>query len=237
MQFLCRFRKAMSTLYKILVFVLVGSLSSFTPVAEGEKDTDPAANLANARTCYVKCDLEGKLDFQIFANAMESLDEMEYSNENIVSIIDFSLPSTDKRLFILDLKNQKVLYHTYVAHGKNTGANVATSFSNRKGSNQSSLGLYRTGESYQGKHGYSLRLDGLEKGFNDNARSRAVVIHSAWYVSEDFIKKHGRLGRSWGCPALPVDVSREIIDLIKGGSCLYIYADDPYYKENSILAD
>ena len=114
---------------------------------------------------------------------------------------------------------------------------MATKFSNNKGSNQSSLGLYRTGESYQGKHGYSLRLDGLEKGFNDNARIRAVVMHSASYVSESFIKRHGRLGRSWGCPAVPVEISEEIIDLIKGGSCLYIYANDSNYIENSILAD
>ena len=168
---------------------------------------------------------------------MESIEEMEYSNEDIVTIIDFSKPSTEKRLFILDLEKQKILYHTYVAHGKNTGQNVATKFSNNKGSNQSSLGLFRTAESYQGKHGYSLRLDGLEKGFNDNARSRAVVMHSASYVSEGFIQKHGRLGRSWGCPALPVELSKEIIDLIKEGSCLYIYADDSNYLENSILSD
>ncbi len=194
-------------------------------------------NPVDVRTCYTNCGLEGKLDFKIFANAMESLDEMEYGNEDIVTIIDFSKPSTEKRLFILDLRNQQVLYQTFVAHGKNTGANMATKFSNNKGSNQSSLGLYRTGESYQGKHGYSLRLDGLEKGFNDHARSRAVVMHSANYVSEDFIKRHGRLGRSWGCPAVPVEISEEIIDLIKGGSCLYIYANDSNYIENSILAD
>jgi hypothetical protein len=191
----------------------------------------------DARTYYTNCGLEGKLDFEIFAFAMEALDEMEYGNEDIVTIIDFSKPSTEKRLFILDLKKQQILYHTFVAHGKNTGANMATKFSNNKGSNQSSLGLYRTGESYQGKHGYSLRLDGLEKGFNDNARSRAVVMHSASYVSESFIKRHGRLGRSWGCPAVPVEFSEEIIDLIKGGSCLYIYADDISYLENSILSD
>ncbi len=218
----------MSTFYSILVFVLMSNLNS--AVLE---DVSPV----DARTYYTNCGLEGKLDFEIFAFAMEALDEMEYGNEDIVTIIDFSKPSTEKRLFILDLKKQQILYHTFVAHGKNTGANMATKFSNNKGSNQSSLGLYRTGESYQGKHGYSLRLDGLEKGFNDNARSRAVVMHSASYVSESFIKRHGRLGRSWGCPAVPVEFSEEIIDLIKGGSCLYIYADDISYLENSILSD
>ena len=199
--------------------------------------SNPGSFVLDARTCFSNLGLEGKLDFEVFAYAMESLDEMEYSKENIVTIIDFSKPSTEKRLFILDLKKQKILFHTFVAHGKNTGLNMATRFSNNKGSNQSSLGLFRTGESYQGKHGYSLRLDGLEKGFNDNARSRAVVMHSASYVSEDFIKRHGRLGRSWGCPALPVELSKEIIDLIKDGSCLYIYANDKHYLENSILSD
>lgn len=217
--------------------MLISSLLSPVEGREGEKDIDHRLKPHELRTCYVNCNLEGKLDFQIFENVMESLEEMEYSNEDIVTIIDFSKPSTEKRLFILDLEKQKILYHTYVAHGKNTGQNMATKFSNNKGSNQSSLGLFRTAESYQGKHGYSLRLDGLEEGFNDNARSRAVVMHSASYVSEGFIQKHGRLGRSWGCPALPVELSKEIIDLIKGGSCLYIYADDSNYLENSILSD
>jgi hypothetical protein len=227
----------MGTIYHILVFVLMSNLNSAVLVTEGEKDGDHSLNLVDARTCYSNCDLEGKLDFEIFANAIESLHEMEYGNEDIVTIIDFSKPSTEKRLFILDLKKQELLYHTFVAHGKNTGVNMATKFSNNKGSNQSSLGLFQTGESYQGKHGYSLRLDGLEKGINDNARSRAVVMHSANYVSEDFIKRHGRLGRSWGCPAVPVEFSKEIIDLIKGGSCLYIYANDSHYLENTILSD
>ena len=227
----------MGTILNILIFVLISTPGSPVVGNEGEKDINYALNTVEARSCYTNCNLEGKLDFEIFTYALESLDEMEYSNENIVTIIDFSKPSTEKRLFILDLKKQELLYHTFVAHGKNTGVNMATKFSNNKGSNQSSLGLYRTGESYQGKHGYSLRLDGLEKGFNDNARSRAVVIHSASYVSEAFIKRHGRLGRSWGCPAVPFEISEEIIDLIKGGSCLYIYANDNNYLENSILSD
>ena len=227
----------MGTIYNILIFVLMSNPSSPVVENEGVKDISHALNTVEARTFYSNCNLEGKLDFEIFAYALESLDEMEYSNEDIVTIIDFSKPSTEKRLFILDLEKQELLYHTFVAHGKNTGVNMATKFSNNKGSNQSSLGLYRTAESYHGKHGYSLRLDGLEKGFNDNARSRAVVMHSASYVSEAFIKRHGRLGRSWGCPAVPVEFSKEIIDLIKGGSCLYIYANDKHYLENSILSD
>jgi hypothetical protein len=227
----------MGAFYKILISLWISALTFTGSGKDGNKKGASSDNPVNPTECYVNAGLEGKLEKEIFENALESLDEMDYPNEDIVSIIDFSKPSTDKRLFVIDLKNQKLLYHTLVAHGKNTGANVATSFSNKKGSNQSSLGLYRTAESYHGKHGYSLRLDGLEKGFNDNARSRAVVIHSAWYVSENFIKKHGRLGRSFGCPALPADQSREIIDLIKDGTCLYIYASDENYLKNSILSD
>ncbi len=227
----------MGILSNILALFLLSGMTFSAPEEEDGKLPNPSAREVSAENCYINCELKGKLDFQIFENVMESLDEMEYRNEEIVTIIDFSKPSTEKRLIILDLKQQKILHHTYVAHGKNTGQNRAVKFSNRQGSNQSSLGLYQTAESYFGKHGYSLRLDGLEKGFNDKARSRAVVLHSAAYVSEDFIKKYGRLGRSFGCPAVPLENSKEIIDLIKGGSCLYIYANDSYYLENSILAD
>ena len=186
---------------------------------------------------YHNCGLEGKLDYEIFENAMECLDELEFNNEGLLTIIDFTKPSTEKRLFIIDLNNQELIHHTLVAHGKNTGLNVAEIFSNTSQSLQSSLGFYNTGEPYYGKHGYSLRLDGLEKGINNNARKRAIVIHGAKYVSEDFIEDHGRLGRSWGCPALPVDQTKEIIDLIKKGTCLYIYSDDKDYLENSVLSD
>ena len=227
----------MGILSNILALFLLSGMAFSAPEEEGGNLPNPSAHVVSAENCYINCELEGKLDFQIFENVMESLDEMEYRNEEIVTIIDFSKPSIEKRLIILDLKEQKILHHTYVAHGKNTGENWAEKFSNKQGSNQSSLGLYKTAESYFGKHGYSLRLDGLEKGFNDKARSRAVVLHSAAYVSEGFIKKYGRLGRSFGCPAVPLENSKEIIDLIKGGSCLYIYANDSYYLENSVLAD
>lgn len=237
MELLCRLCNSMNIYFNILagIFILMGIF--IPPEKGGDEDRNPNAKPDITNTTYINCNLEEKLDLKIFKNAMESLNEMEYNNEDIVTIIDFSKPSAEKRLFILDLKNQKLLYLTFVAHGKNTGLNIATKFSNTNRSLQSSLGLYQTGEPYQGKHGYSLRLDGLEKGFNDNARSRAIVIHGAEYVSEDFIESHGRLGRSWGCPALPVEETKEIIDLIKGGTCLYIYADDKNYLENSILSD
>jgi len=144
-------------------------------------------------------------------------------NDSILTIIDFSKSSEKKRLFILDLKNKKLIKSTLVAHGMQSGVDIAESFSNRRMSNKSSLGLYVTNETYEGKHGYSLRIDGMSKDLNDNARKRAIVIHGADYVSTNFINKNGRIGRSFGCPAVPMDEAEEIINLIKDGSCLYIY--------------
>jgi hypothetical protein len=146
--------------------------------------------------------------------------------KKILTVIDYSLPSTRKRLWVIDTEKKKILFHELVAHGKGTGENFAKSFSNREGSLQSSLGLFETGETYQGKHGYSLKLTGLEKGFNEKAEERAIVIHGAWYVSAQFAKQHGRLGRSWGCPALSKDVAAKVIDAIKGGSLVFVYYPD-----------
>lgn len=147
----------------------------------------------------------------------------QLKNDSLIAIVDFSKPSIDKRFYIIDIKNQRIVKQTLVAHGKNSGLTVAESFSNSINSHQSSLGLYLTQNTYHGKHGYSLRLQGLNKGLNDNAYKRAVVIHGANYVSESFIERNGRLGRSYGCPAIPKEETQEIIDLIKDGTCLYIY--------------
>lgn len=144
-------------------------------------------------------------------------------NDTLLTIIDFSKPSVEKRLYIIDLKNRHVVKSTLVAHGMNSGLQNAESFSNALNSKKSSLGLYLTQDTYQGKHGYSLRLEGMNKGLNDNAAKRAVVIHGADYVSEGFIRQTGRIGRSFGCPALPMEETTGIIDLIKNGSCLFIY--------------
>ena len=143
--------------------------------------------------------------------------------KNILTLIDFSLSSNTKRLWIIDLSTHTVLYNSLVAHGRNTGNEFANSFSNAAESYKSSLGFYATGEVYQGKHGMSLRLDGLERGVNDNARSRAVVMHGADYVADTFIQNNTRLGRSLGCPAIPMKMTKEIINTIKDKSCLYIY--------------
>lgn len=154
-------------------------------------------------------------------------------NDKVLTIIDFSKPSDQKRLFVLDVENVKLLYHTYVAHGRNSGSKYATHFSNKPGSFMSSLGFYLTGNTYSGEHGYSLRLVGEEKGINDNALSRAIVMHCADYVSTSFIKYRGYIGRSLGCPALPKTVYKPIIQTIKEGSCLFIYAPSEKYTARS----
>lgn len=153
----------------------------------------------------------------------------------VLTIIDFSKKSSQKRLWIVDLANNKLLFNTLVAHGQGSGMDMATSFSNQPNSHQSSLGFYVTSVTYQGKHGLSMRLEGMDKGFNTNAMSRAVVVHGADYVSESFVKTHGRLGRSHGCPALPTDLTKTIINVIKGQTCLFI--NGPAEKYNSNFLD
>lgn len=155
----------------------------------------------------------------------------------VLSIVDLSQPSSHKRLYIIDLLARRLLFHTYVSHGRNSGQLMAGRFSNDPSSFQSSLGFYRTLGSYQGKHGLSLQLQGLERGVNDNAFGRAIVLHGAGYVCEEFIRQTGRLGRSQGCPAVSSALSQPIINAVKGGSCLFIYAPDAgYLRKSSYLA-
>lgn len=159
------------------------------------------------------------------------------ANDNIISIVDFTLPSYRKRLFVIDLDDYRVLFNTYVAHGVNSGREYANEFSNQPSSYKSSLGFYETQNTYMGEHGYSLRLNGLEKGINDNASSRDIVIHAADYVNESFIKSQGYIGRSWGCPALPEKLHKPIIDKIKNGTCLFIYSTNKNYLKKSRIVN
>ncbi|MCY7293151.1 MAG: murein L,D-transpeptidase catalytic domain family protein [Ferruginibacter sp.] len=156
-------------------------------------------------------------------------------NENILSIVDFSRPSSQKRLFVIDIKNFKILFNTYVAHGQGSGAAMATSFSNIPESYQSSLGFYTTSGTYIGKNGFSMHLEGMERGINDKANERAIVMHGAPYVSENFIHNQGFLGRSWGCPAVPEKLNKPIIEKIKNGTCLFIFSKNEKYLHNSIV--
>jgi hypothetical protein len=164
-------------------------------------------------------------------NSLRSMGKL--SNDSIISIVDFSLPSSQKRLFVIDIKNYKILFNTYVAHGRNSGEEYAKTFSNNLRSNKSSLGFYVTGDTYKGEHGFSLHLQGEEKGINDNAYKRAIVMHCANYVNERYIKSNGYIGRSLGCPAIPQKVYKPIINEIKNGTCLFLYSPDPYYLSHS----
>ena len=155
-----------------------------------------------------------------------------------LTVIDYSKPSTARRLWVFDLRAKTLLYEELVAHGQGTGDNYAQRFSNEDESHQTSLGLFVTRDTYVGTNGYSLRLDGLDTGVNDRARARAIVMHGAPYVSDEFVKTNGRLGRSWGCPALRAGVARELIDRVKGGSLVFsYYPDQDWLGSSKYLGD
>lgn len=158
-------------------------------------------------------------------------------NKQILTIIDFTQHSTQRRMWVIDMRTKEILFHNVVSHGRNSGKEFANSFSNTHESFKSSLGFYKTAETYFGEHGLSLRLDGLEPGINDNARSRDIVIHGADYCDERMGKNQGYLGRSLGCPALPVELSSKIINKIKNESCLFIYHEgqQDYFKKSRLL--
>jgi hypothetical protein len=151
----------------------------------------------------------------------------------ILTVIDYSLPSYKQRMWVFDLSREKLLYNTYVAHGKNSGNDVPNHFSNQSSSKATSLGTYLTKNTYFGSNGYSLNLQGLEKGFNDNAYNRRVVVHGAWYVEPSFIKQAGHAGRSWGCPSIAKTLAAPLINAIKGGSVLFAYYPDKKYLSHT----
>jgi hypothetical protein len=234
---------------KIFLLAFIGIFSllsiSISNSAPGEKKITSSDNILPnvddnellVENLYTECGLTDKLDYNVFKQAMDGYSSIDLANKKLLSIIDYSKPSTEKRFFIIDIENHKLLYHTLVAHGKKSGYVNATKFSNKIGSYKSSLGFFRTGNSYFGIRGYSLKLEGLERGINDNARLRGIIIHGANYVDERLANGNGVIGRSWGCPAVSKKLSKEIINLLKGGSLLYIYANDELYKENSVIAN
>ncbi|MDB5236800.1 MAG: hypothetical protein JWR44_3793 [Hymenobacter sp.] len=199
---------------------------ALTPVAQFDQQL---------RTTYAALGAEQEgLRFETFAKAMTGYLNLRQAGKlaegkQLLTVIDFDLPSTEKRLWVLDLAKNEILFHTLVAHGHNTGENEATNFSNTDQSNMSSLGFYATGGEYQGKHGRSLKLEGLDEGVNNNAAARSIVMHGADYVSEAFIKQNGRLGRSLGCPALPMELKDQIIETVNGGTCLFLNKSDAGY--------
>lgn len=217
--------------------VLVCANTGFT------RQTHQCVRIAHGDTTDLYAELGLKslgLAREPFLNALKGLEHLsekgKVASQGLLSIADFSKPSSEKRLYIIDLTKKLILFHTYVSHGRNTGNQFAQSFGNESGSLKSSLGFFTTGGTYCGEHGKSLRLLGMEPGVNDKALERGIVIHGASYVSEQFIARHGRLGRSHGCPAVPEHLCGSIIEKIKGGSCFYIYyPDSTYLSRSSVL--
>ena len=186
---------------------------------------------------YTELCLNDKVSFSCFNNAMHGLEKIEdleifdNSNNNLLVMVDYTKPSTEERLFIIDLRKKQLLISSLVTHGRGTGDLYATKFSNKNNSYSPSSGFYLTGNIYNGKHGESLELYGLEKGKNDNAKKRTIVMHSAYYANKAFAEKYGRLGRSKGCLALPTDLNAKIINLISGGVVLYVHTNFDENKE------
>jgi len=227
---------AIISLLYLLLFV--GNPSA-TPTVTGDP-TETSMDIAEVycRKVYEDAGLKGKkLDYNVFRRAFIGIDALCAPRADILTIIDYSKPSCDRRFYVIDLVNRKLIYHTLVAHGKNSGELISYKFSNRPKSLQSSPGFFLTAETYSGRDGYSLRLDGMEPGINDLARARAIVIHGADYVAQHYVDDVGYIGRSFGCPALPLSVNQKIIDLIKGGSCLYIHTSDKNYPNLTTICD
>jgi L,D-transpeptidase catalytic domain len=201
----------------------------------------PAFSAAAASNVATLSRLAPDADPRVLSLALEAREcaaqELGQPPSPRLAVIDYSLASTTPRLWVFDLASNTLLFRELVAHGQGTGENMARAFSNRNGSHQSSLGLFRTAGTYQGSNGYSLRMEGLEPGTNDAAMERAIVMHGAPYVSEQNAKKQGRLGRSWGCPALRPEVARQVIDSLKNGQMIFSYYPDSNWLARSPFLD
>jgi hypothetical protein len=214
------------------------------PVMNRADSGYPVPAIENQPSLFNALNLSAKgLSAEVFELALKGLRKLEaegkLKNPDILTIVDFSQSSKMKRFYVIDLLNKVLLYNTYVAHGRNTGDEYATHFSNISGSYQSSLGFFITRKEITGASvGLSLLLDGVEKGFNDNAMKREIIIHGAAYATENFIRKTGRLGRSFGCPSLPPDQIKPVVESIREGTCLFIYhKDDQYIAHSPVLND
>lgn len=204
------------------------------------KSEKAAGKASSSEELYksIPFDPEHELNYEVFSKALTGFENLKKAgllnqDSHLLTICDFSMSSNTKRLWVIDTNEKKVLFNSLVAHGKNTGEEFAANFSNTESSLQSSLGFYITDATYQGDNGYSLKLLGMDKGFNDAAYRRAIVMHGADYVSDEFASVHKRIGRSWGCPAVPRALTQPIINTIKGRNCLFIYYPDQKYLSSS----
>ncbi len=230
---------------KILIACICACFIMATPFKivsadESRQKIDESVINKYISSLYSQIDFKGhdRLSFDVFSKAVTGYINLRNSgklntDKHIISVCDFNLPSTENRLWIIDLSAKKVLFNTLVAHGQGSGEDCATEFSNNFNSHQSSLGFYVTGDTYNGEHGISLRLNGMDAGFNDAALERGIVVHGADYVSNKFVAGNERLGRSWGCPAVPDQLKVPIINTIEGGTCLFIYHADVKYQKTA----
>jgi len=223
----------------VLSFILLSGLLIPAVHRQGTK-APPALKTEPSEILYQRLALASiGLKESVFRLALTGYEKLNKSGaivkQSLLSICDFSQSSNQPRLYVIDIDRQLVLYHTLVAHGKKSGEEFANQFGNRENSHRSSLGFYITGATYTGQHGNSLCLIGQEKGFNDQAFKRGIVLHGASYVSDSFIRCNGRLGRSHGCPAIPAELSDSLVSCLQGGSCFFIYYPDSVYLQKSRL--
>lgn len=229
-------------LQNLIFFILLSLCTFLVSVAAhafflGDLFTAPGAvnRSQHAETHILERQARG-LDPKVLSLALKAYHAAKANgldSKSVLTIIDFSKPSTEKRLWVIDMRNQKLAFNTLVAHGKNSGDNMTRYFSNAPGSKASSLGVFLTGNTYMGGNGYSLELHGLEKQFNDNAFARRVVIHGAPYVNEGLARRYGRIGRSWGCPALDEHIAPSVINYIKKGTLVFAYYPDKAWLRQS----
>lgn len=217
-----------AALVALLIAIPTAPADAFVPIAETVSDSTDVVSAVMAENAAI-----AGLRIEVLDLALRAYDKVRAAggtSSSILTVIDYSLPSRERRLWVLDVDRGAVLERELVAHGNRTGGDIATAFSNRPGSNQTSLGTFLTGRIYQGKHGKSLRLHGLDEGLNDRAFDRAIVIHGAAYVNDGIVGQLGRLGRSQGCPALSTEASARIIDMIKDGSVVFSYHPSAGYE-------
>lgn len=213
-----------------------GGFQSFFPTSVSESSPEfKAADSVYRQAVLYTYGLDRMVFFNAYKGYQYLLSNNKLSNPDILTIADYSQSAKKKRLYVIDLKQGKLLFNTFVSHGRNSGAEYASDFSNSQNSNKSSIGFMITAETYIGTAGYSLKLDGVEEGINNQVRIRNIVMHGSKFVNYERIYERGTIGNSLGCPAIPLSDHKQVIDKIKGGSCLFIYSDESHYQRSSAI--